>query len=561
MFSWFLKRKRIIWILILLLIISLFLIFSLGRANKNSLVIYQVDYQDINRYLFETGTVKQGEEVLLSFNQGGHLDQLLIQEGDIVLANQSLAALEKTDLSLDRARAKENLVIAQTDYQKLMAGPSAEELKYYQASLNGAEMALTSARATLSEVQEESIGIEEQVLAERGQVYDLATSDARQAVEIGLNSLFFVTDLQNQYFTGSNSDCIKLADAKARAAYSLLGANNAHYWNKGSLSQQYGGARGLLMKAESTDGVDKALEALAQALQDILETLDAVAVARLSGADLALLHTENITINNILTALTAHQQSICVHWLTGQNSINAAQRAVQVAERQVQTAQVGYNLALAQWEIQTSSPREEDHQLYEARIRQAEAELRLADQRLSEMVLKSPFEGQVIEINHFAGEIVQPGQVILKLRPSAVFRVRAEVYEGDISKVYLGQPVQIELVAFPNEVIGGQVILINPAPQIINNIVYYPVLIELDDSFQGLKFGLTADVKFVLEARENVLTVPEGAITTKEGRSIVHLYQADGLIEEREVIVGVKGEECRVEIISGLEVGDQVIAR
>ncbi|MDD5487250.1 MAG: efflux RND transporter periplasmic adaptor subunit [Dehalococcoidales bacterium] len=562
MSNWFSKhKKRITWILILILIVVLFLIFGLGQGDQNDLVLHQVNYQDLNRYLFETGTVKQGEEVLLSFNQGGRLKQLSVQEGDTVSANQTLAALERTSLLLERSRAEESLAMVQADYQKLMAGLSAEELKYYQTSLVNAETALVSAEAALSEVQEEAEEVEELLLAERSQIYSSAINDARQAVEVGLNSLFFVTDLQTQYFAVGTQDSLRLAGAKARAAYSLLGENNAHYWSRGSLAQQYGGARGLVIEAESNDQIEEALQALILALQDIRDALDAVTINQISNADLALLHAENTTINNTLAGLTTHQKIIHTHWVASQNSLNAAQRAVQAAERQVQTARGSYDLALAQWEMQTSSPREEDRQLYEARIRQAEADLKLIDQRLSEMVLKAPFEGQVIEINRFTGETVQPGQAVLRLRPAAAFQVEAEVYEGDIGKIRLGQSVQVELIAFPDEVINGRVVLINPATRIINNIVYYPVVIELDETFEGLKAGLTADVKFVLESRENVLTVPESAITTKEGRSIVRLYQADGLIEEREVIVGVRGEEFRVEIISGLEAGDQVIAR
>lgn len=558
----FLKhKKRIIWILILILAVVLFLIFGLSHGEQNDLVLHEVGYQDLNRYLFESGSVKQGEEVSLSFNQGGRLEQMSVREGETVASGQTLAALERTSLLLERSRAEENLSMAQADYRKLMAGPSDQERAYYRTALTNAETALANAEASWAEVKVEKQELESRILVDRQQIYSLALNDARQAVNVGLNSLFFLTDLQSEYFITGTHDSLKLADAKARAAFLLLGANNAHYWNKGSLSSQYGGARGLVLSAERNEEIDQALDAVINALEAVRSALDSVAVARLSAADLTLLQTEKATINNVLIGLTTHRQTIHAHWVNSQNTLNASQRAIQAAERQVKTAQGNYDLALAQWEMQTSAPREEDQMLCQARIRQAEAELRLMDQRLKEMTLTAPFEGVIIEISRQSGEIVQPGQSVLRIRPAADFQIEAEIYEGDIGSIQPGQAVKIELVAFPNETLSGQVALVNPATRIINNIVYYPVLVELDESFEGLQAGLTADIKIVLESKENILTVPESAVTTKNGQSFVRVYRADGTVEEREVVLGMRGEGFRVEVISGLEAGDQVIAR
>lgn len=125
----------------------------------------------------------------------------------------------------------------------------------------------------------------------------------------------------------------------------------------------------------------------------------------------------------------------------------------------------------------------------------------------------------------------------------------------------MGQAVEVELVAFPNQIISGKIIFINPNDKLINNVVYYPILIELEESLVALKAGLTADVNIILEAKENVLTVPESAIKRDLNKNIVRVLEADGVIQEREVELGMKGAGFQIEILSGLAAGEKIIAR
>ena len=76
---------------------------------------------------------------------------------------------------------------------------------------------------------------------------------------------------------------------------------------------------------------------------------------------------------------------------------------------------------------------------------------------------------------------------------------------------------------------------------------------------QEIHFGDYAMIFFVTEVRENVLTLPTDLVRLEGGGYHVFVYR-DGVRKEVEVIPGLR-DECRVEILSGLEEGDIVYAQ
>ncbi len=564
MFNWSKNKKKIIFFVSIALILILFLISKLNAGKNNNFVLYQADYQQLSHHLFETGTVKQGEEISLSFSQGGKLEKLLVSEGDYVSANQSLAELEKEVFVLDVEKSRGNLIIAQADYQKLLIGLSEEEINYYKSLLDSAMVALINAEESLNEAKEGGEEVIRQVNAEKNKIYDAALSLIIQAIDDGLNSLSLITNLQSQYFMDGSQNGFALAMAKEKSVFSLVGLEGAGYWNNESINRGIDGARGLMIQAQATGeygDIDMALEATIIALKDIKSALETINIYVLSETDATVLSAERTSINTILASLNSQSQIINNYLVSADNNLAVAQRAMQVAERQVDSTNSAYQSALAQWNMKISSPRDEDKIFYSARVKQAEAELSLAEKKLREAVLKAPFSGRIIGISNRPGEMVQAGQNVLKFRPEAVFQIEVDIYEGDIGQIKVGQAVLIELVAFPGEILTGEVVFADPSSRVINNVIYYPILIELTEAIDGLRAGLTADVTIIIEEKENVLTIPESALNIKENRSFVRILNKKGLIEEREVEVGMKGEGFKVEIISGLRAGDQVIVR
>jgi len=79
----------------------------------------------------------------------------------------------------------------------------------------------------------------------------------------------------------------------------------------------------------------------------------------------------------------------------------------------------------------------------------------------------------------------------------------------------------------------------------------------IPEDFQ-LREGLTVTVSILVEARNDVLLVPNSAITSKEGQSYVQLLSPDGVTEERPVTTGLSDWQF-TEITGGLSEGDKVV--
>jgi len=146
---------------------------------------------------------------------------------------------------------------------------------------------------------------------------------------------------------------------------------------------------------------------------------------------------------------------------------------------------------------------------------------------------------------------------VLYFLPEGPFAIKVNIYEGDIIKVKVGDRASISLTAIPDLTFGGEVVAIDPAETIMNDVVYYEVTIALGENIDGIKQGMTADITIETNRKENVLAVPKGAVEKIDGKTIVKVLK-NGKAEDREIIVGLKGDDL-VEVVSGLAEGEKIV--
>ncbi len=137
--------------------------------------------------------------------------------------------------------------------------------------------------------------------------------------------------------------------------------------------------------------------------------------------------------------------------------------------------------------------------------------------------------------------------------------IKLEINEIDANKVQVGQSVDIELDAIPGKTFSATVDRVDTIPSSASeNIVKFAVYIALEEKSDLIKRGLTADVDITVASKDNVLTVPSSAVKPYQGGKAVRIVGKNGEIEFIPVEVGSKGGG-KVEIISGIEEGDEVI--
>ncbi len=204
-------------------------------------------------------------------------------------------------------------------------------------------------------------------------------------------------------------------------------------------------------------------------------------------------------------------------------------------------------------------PRAVDIAVYQAKVDKARASMVELEQKLNDATLKAPFPGTVAKINVKIGEVVTAGgDPVISLISTSKFEIEVNVPEADIGKVKVGNPVGISLDAFPEESWPGQVAEVEPAETIIEGIVYYKVKVVFDEIDQRVKAGMSADISIETERKENVLYVPYRSIVYKQGKKMVRVVEGEE-IKQVEVKTGIKNEQGEIEILSGLEQGQEVI--
>jgi Cu(I)/Ag(I) efflux system membrane fusion protein len=83
--------------------------------------------------------------------------------------------------------------------------------------------------------------------------------------------------------------------------------------------------------------------------------------------------------------------------------------------------------------------------------------------------------------------------------------------------------------------------------------------VELPNRGFRLKPGMYATLRLTGSSRASAITVPRSAVLATGERSLVFVKRADGMLEPREVVIGM-GNDTRIEVLRGLAEGEIVVA-
>lgn len=173
------------------------------------------------------------------------------------------------------------------------------------------------------------------------------------------------------------------------------------------------------------------------------------------------------------------------------------------------------------------------------------------------LTLVSPASGFVIEKSVLSGQRIMAGDALFKLADLSVVWVEGEVFEQDLAAVRTGQSVAVSFEAFPSEQWVGRIAYIYPT--LSSETRTMRVRVELANRGLRLKPGMYATLQLTGATRGDVLSVPRSAVLSTGKRNLVFVRRPDGMLEPREVALGVVTDE-RIEIREGLTAGETVVA-
>ena len=175
-----------------------------------------------------------------------------------------------------------------------------------------------------------------------------------------------------------------------------------------------------------------------------------------------------------------------------------------IAQSDFDTAKANHDAAHAQVAADQSS------------LQSAQAALHQAELNLSYTTIISPIDGIVISRNVDVGQTVasnfQAPTLFVIANDLHHMQVDTNVGESDVGKLMAGMPATFTVDAYPNKPFTGKLRQVRNASQTVQNVVTYDAVIDVENPQLLLKPGMTANVSFVSEQKNDVLRVRNSAL-------------------------------------------------
>jgi HlyD family secretion protein len=477
-------------------------VFFSGRQKGESKVVNvesRVSRRDFVLTVLATGTVKPevGAQVNVGARISGKVEHLNAAIGDKVSKGQVIAVIEHKDLALQVAQRE-----AQLNQVQAQLAAEASQL----AARLAVAQALVAQRESDVELQKRRLV----ALAEQRQ-RELDTEQER------------LTALEKERLAQVRSAEAAIAEAESNHAFATK--------DVGRMKRLF--AKEML--AEQT--LDKALTDALVAASRLAQAQEELALSQVRlEQDLAV---QEEVVSKARAALV---NDVAVQ----QEAIVTAHSALALAREEVGSVEVASAAAT---------------RVLEATIPRLEAELAETRIRLSYANIEAPIDGVIGTISTQEGETVAAGfnaPTFVTVVDLSRLQVDAYVDEVDIGKVHEGQTASFTVDAFPDTRFSGTVVAIYPSAILVDNVVYYDVVLRIDSEFAGrLRPEMTANITIQAQTRPQSLAVPLLAVSREGGTYQVTVVR-DGVEEVRTVEVGLEDGDW-MEIISGLTEEDVVV--
>jgi len=519
------KSIIILIVVILVVVIGVFQIF--GKSKTPQYETVKVERGDLAQTVDATGKIESAQNLSLHFEAMGRVSKIYVEEGEEVKDGDWLANLSLTELNSAVAQAEATL------NQKL-AGATDQQIAVAQKQVDSAQITLDQADKTL----QETVDLAQKSLEAKYSYALTALDDAYIKI---YNADSAVTTIQQTYFYSSSQESLRVRDEE-----------------KYNIEEPMNQVKTYIDAAKSSNKQEDIDAAVSQMVAVLSKVLSSLTVVRdvctnsaygsvVTSADKTNLDNQKAYISTAQTTISSLQNDISVLKTQNNNNISKAEATVASAQAALEVQQANYNSLIA-------PPREVDLAFYRAALDQAIANRNKA-------VIRAPIDGVVTKIYKKEGESVSTAEAMIDML-SPHYEIEVDVPETDVVKISTNDEAEITLDALGKDVkFSGKVVMIDLASTEIQDVVYYKVKVTLDDNNdERVKSGMTANILIKTDFRSNILYVSSRGVLSKDGTKYVRVLE-NGQIVEKEVVLGMKGDDGNVEILSGAEQGDEVVLK
>lgn len=538
------KKKRF-WVIVII-VLAIIGFFAFRALTAKPAVVYTtepVKKGKLVQTVSATGIVESAHEITLNFKSPGKIVYLPVKQGAKVKAGDILASIDAGGINALINQYAANVASAKANLEKVKAGASSEDINLTAEQLAKAQNDYD--RLIVESTSQNKILQEKTVDALNNSVF---------AIQTALNTIY--TNLINSETTVDMITADSNLENQVNNDYELIRVRLA-------------GLRTQIDSAKAGNGDQAIVAAASDSARDYLSDL-------IDLLDISYSLSEKIITNTTYTA--TKKATIKSDISAQQTAINTALTTLQTARATMINTASSYQtdilaasnsvaIAKAQLDLKQSGPRSFDIASAQAQIDSAQASLDKARSDASEYAIRAPIDGTVTKVNYALGETPNQTTAVIMMLGNERYEIKVDIPESDITKIKVGEKVTIELDAFGSDhPFSGAVTFIDPAQTVISDVTYYKTTVNFNqDSWNDqIKPGMTANITIVASELNDVLYIPQRAVkirstTLGEVPSKYVEILVNGQLQEKDIAIGLRGDNGLVEITSGLSEGESVV--
>ncbi len=497
---------------------------SMARAP---LSFYTVQKGSIAEQVQSTGIVKAADNVALSFEKSARIVAVNAQAGDEVVAGQILAQLDSSDVVAQLAQANANITAQNAKLNELQQGARPEQIQIDQTNIASAQSALNNAQKALaSTISDAYVKSDDAVHNKADALFNNPrTPNPKLSVTVNDFNLESQTELSRVVIEKTLSD-----------------------WNTAlaGISSTTSSGASLAQVTASTAQSENSLNQVKSFLDQMASVVNSLTAS--ASTPQATIDGYKLSISTARTTISASLSGL----VAAESAFKNAQSALTLAQNQLTLAQAGGVT--------------DDIKAQQAQVAQAEASVQNLQSALAKTAIRAPFSGKVTEQDAKVGQIAVPNSPVISLISDTQFQVETYIPENDITKSTVGDSASVTLDAYGNSVnFPAKVVAIDPAETVINGVASYKVTLQFAQNDDRIKSGMTANVSTNSATESANLIIPAQSVVNQNNESYVMLATgvkngntAGAKLTLQKIVTGKESSDGMIEVISGLNAGDQI---
>ncbi len=231
---------------------------------------------------------------------------------------------------------------------------------------------------------------------------------------------------------------------------------------------------------------------------------------------------------------------------------------IKVAERELSAVQSMFNDNLASERELVSAKGELDKLKTELQNINRNLSLYNPNPSKGTFEIKAPANGYIIDKNINPGMQITEGADLFTISGLDNVWVMANVYATDVQFVKQGMPVDIKILAYPNEVFHGKISMLSQVFDAEERVL--KARIEIPNAATKLKPGMSADVQVEKQTNEQAFAIPVEDVIFDNNQNYIVLYKSDCEMEIKRIEISARNNDTYF-VKEGIHEGEKIITK